>query len=98
LVQNPFAPFFMCPAGRTEKGGKGGASCYRNRVTFRYRLNSFLCECSVLRESYPNGILNFILPHCVAFVLVESFYHQNLKPQHRIRLTLVGLPKKSMLG
>jgi hypothetical protein len=52
----------------------------------------------VLRESYPNGILNFILPHCVAFVLVESFYHQNLKPQHRIRLTLVGLPKKSMLG
>jgi hypothetical protein len=88
----------MCPAGREEKGGKGRASRYRNRVTFRYCLNSFLCEGSVLRESYPNGILNFILSHCVAFVLLESFYRQNLKPQHRIRLTLIGLPKKSMLG
>ncbi len=38
----------------------------------------------------PTAILNFILTLFIAFVLLQSFYHGNLKPQRRARLTLIG--------
>ena len=39
----------------------------------------------------PTAIVNFILTLFIAFVLLQSFYLRNLKPQRRIHLTLMGL-------
>jgi hypothetical protein len=39
----------------------------------------------------PTAILNFILTLFIAFVLLQSFYLGNLKPQRRAHLTLIGL-------
>lgn len=39
----------------------------------------------------PTAIVNFLLTLFMAFVLLQSFYVRNLKPQRRIHLTLIGL-------
>jgi hypothetical protein len=39
----------------------------------------------------PTAIVNFILTLFIAFVLLQSFYLRNLKPQRRNHLTLIGL-------
>jgi len=46
----------------------------------------------------PTAILNFVLTLFIAFVLVQSFYYGNLKPQRRIHLTLIGLANELHLG
>ena len=46
----------------------------------------------------PTAILNFVLTLFIAFMLVQSFYYGNLKPQRRIRLTLIGLANELHLG
>ena len=43
----------------------------------------------------PTAIVNFIL---MAFVLLQSFYCGNLKPQRRAYLTLIGLARELYLG
>jgi hypothetical protein len=42
----------------------------------------------------PTAILNFILTLFIAFVLLQSFYLGNLKPQRRAYLTLIGLARE----
>ncbi len=42
-------------------------------------------------KHHPMAILNFILTLFIAFVLLQSFYYRNLKPQRRKDLTLIGL-------
>jgi hypothetical protein len=39
----------------------------------------------------PKAIVNFVLTLFIAFVLLQSFYHRNLKAQRRAHLTLIGL-------
>jgi hypothetical protein len=39
----------------------------------------------------PSAILNFVLTLFIAFVLLQSSYLRNLKPQGRLPLTLIGL-------
>jgi hypothetical protein len=39
----------------------------------------------------PTAILNFILTLLIAFVLIQTFYLRNLKPQRRAQLTLINL-------
>lgn len=39
----------------------------------------------------PTAIVNFVLTLFIAFVLLQSFYLRNLKPQRRIHLTLIAL-------
>jgi hypothetical protein len=39
----------------------------------------------------PTAILNFILTLLIAFVLIQSFYLRNLKPQRRTQMTLIRL-------
>lgn len=39
----------------------------------------------------PTAILNFVLTLFIAFVLLQSFYYGNLKPQRRARLTLIAM-------
>ncbi len=46
----------------------------------------------------PTAILNFVLTLFIAFMLVQSFYYGNLKPQRRIHLTLIGLTNELHLG
>lgn len=46
----------------------------------------------------PTAILNFILTLFIAFVLLQSFYHGNLKPQRRKYLTLIALARELYLG
>jgi hypothetical protein len=46
----------------------------------------------------PVAILNFILTLFIAFVLLQSFYRGNLKPQRRAHLTLIGLGGQLYLG
>jgi len=46
----------------------------------------------------PIAILNFVLTLFIAFMLVQSFYYGNLKPQRRIHLTLIGLANELHLG
>jgi hypothetical protein len=46
----------------------------------------------------PTAILNFVLTLFIAFVLVQSFYYGNLKPQRRLHLTLIGLALELSLG
>ena len=43
-------------------------------------------------------IVNFILTLFIAFVLLQSFYLRNLKPQRRIHLTLIGLANELHLS
>jgi hypothetical protein len=44
------------------------------------------------------AILNFVLTLFIAFILLQSFYYGNLKPQRRIHLTLIGLANELHLG
>jgi hypothetical protein len=46
----------------------------------------------------PNAILNFILTLFIAFVLLQSFYLGNLKPQRRAHLTLIGVAAELAFG
>jgi hypothetical protein len=46
----------------------------------------------------PTAIVNFILTLFIAFVLLQSFYLRNLKPQRRIHLTLIGLANELHLS
>jgi len=46
----------------------------------------------------PIAILNFILTLFIAFVLVQSFYVGNLKPQRRAHLTLISVALELALG
>ena len=46
----------------------------------------------------PTAILNFILTLFIAFVLLQSFYFGNLKPQRRAHLTLIGVAVELALG
>ena len=46
----------------------------------------------------PNAIINFVLTLFIAFVLVQSFYKQNLKPEPRRRFTLIGLALELLVG
>jgi hypothetical protein len=46
----------------------------------------------------PNAILNFILTLFIAFVLLQSFYLGNLKPQRRAHLTLIGVALELAFG
>ncbi len=46
----------------------------------------------------PTAILNFTLTLFIAFVLVQSFYLGNLKPQCRAHLTLIGVAGELSLG
>ncbi len=46
----------------------------------------------------PTAILNFILTLFIAFVLLQSFYLGNLKPQRRAHLTLIGLAFELAFG
>jgi len=39
----------------------------------------------------PTAIVNFLLTLFMAFVLLQSFYLRNLKPQRRIHFTFIGL-------
>jgi hypothetical protein len=46
----------------------------------------------------PTAIVNFILTLFVAYVLIQSFYHRNLKPILRRKLTLIALAAELYLG
>ena len=46
----------------------------------------------------PTAIVNFVLTLFIAFVLLQSFYLRNLKPQRRIHLTLIGLSNELHLS
>lgn len=46
----------------------------------------------------PTAILNFVLTLFIAFVLLQSFYHGNLKPERREHLSLIGLAMELYLG
>jgi len=46
----------------------------------------------------PTAIVNFILTLFMAFVLLQSFYRGNLKPQPRKYLTLIALAREFYLG
>jgi hypothetical protein len=46
----------------------------------------------------PTAILNFILTLFIAFVLVQSFYLGNLKPQCRAHLALIAIAGELSLG
>ena len=46
----------------------------------------------------PTAILNFILTLFIAFVLVQSFYFGNLKPQRRADLALIGIAAELSFG
>ena len=46
----------------------------------------------------PTAIVNFILTLFIAFVLLQSFYRGNLKPQRRKFLSLIALARELYLG
>lgn len=46
----------------------------------------------------PTAILNFILTLFIAFVLLQSFYLRNLKPQRRAHLPLISMAVELALG
>jgi hypothetical protein len=46
----------------------------------------------------PTAILNFILTLFIAFVLLQSFYLGNLKPQRRAHLTLISVTLELAFG
>jgi len=47
-------------------------------------------------KHHPTAIINFVLTLFIAFVLLQCFYHRNLKPQLRakLNLTFIGLSAK----
>lgn len=45
----------------------------------------------------PTAILNFVLTLFIAFVLLQSFYYGNLKPQRRKHLTLIAMSQELFL-
>lgn len=49
-------------------------------------------------KHHPTAILNFVLTLFIAFMLLQSFYYGNLKPQRRIHWTLIGLANELHLG
>ena len=49
-------------------------------------------------KHHPVAIVNFVLTLFIAFMLLQSFYYGNLKPQRRIHLTLIGLANELHLG
>ena len=46
----------------------------------------------------PTAILNFVLTLFIAFVLLQSFYWGNLKPERRQHLSLIALAMELYLG
>ena len=46
----------------------------------------------------PTAIVNFILTLFLAFLLVQTFYHRNLKPSLRARFTVIGLTDELRIG
>ncbi len=46
----------------------------------------------------PTAIVNFILTLFLAFLLVQTFYHRNLKPLLRARFTVIGLTDELRIG
>jgi len=46
----------------------------------------------------PAAILNFILTLFLAFLLVQTFHHRNLKPSLRARFTVIGLTDELRIG
>lgn len=46
----------------------------------------------------PTAIVNFILTLFIAFVLLQSFYHRNLKAPLRARFTLIAIASQIYLG
>ena len=46
----------------------------------------------------PIAILNFVLTLLIAYTLMQTFYHRNLKPQRRPRLTLIALTSQLYLS
>jgi len=48
----------------------------------------------------PTAIINFVLTLFIAFILLQCFYHRNLKPEIRakLNLTLIGLAAKLYQG
>ncbi len=46
----------------------------------------------------PVAIINFILTLFIAFVLVETFYRRNLKPQARCHFTVIGITGQLYMG
>lgn len=46
----------------------------------------------------PTAIVNFVLTLFIAFVLLQSFYLRNLRPQRRIHFTLIGLSNELHLS
>lgn len=46
----------------------------------------------------PAAIVNFILTLFIAFVLLQSFYHRNLKPPLRAQFTLIAVASEIHLG
>jgi len=49
-------------------------------------------------DTNPTAIVNFILTLFIAFVLLQSFYLGNLKPQCRAHLTLIGIACELAFG
>ena len=46
----------------------------------------------------PTAIFNFVLTLFIAFVLLQSFYYGNLKPERRAHLALISLAMELYLG
>jgi hypothetical protein len=46
----------------------------------------------------PTAIENFILTLFLAYVLVQTFYHRNLKPALRAKFTVIGLADQIHIG
>jgi len=51
-----------------------------------------------LFQASPHGHPQFRSDPLIAFVLLQSFYYGNLKPQRRTHLTLIGLANELHLG
>jgi hypothetical protein len=47
---------------------------------------------------HPTAIVNFILTLFIAFVLLQAFHQRNLKPQRRVRFTLIAIAQELHLG
>lgn len=47
---------------------------------------------------HRTAMVNFILTTFIAFILVQAFHQRNLKPQARVRFTLIGLTHELVLG
>jgi hypothetical protein len=49
-------------------------------------------------KHHPSAILNFILTLFITYVLLQSFYHRNIKPELRYLFTLIGISSQLYLG